>query len=313
MTPEALLPHHWAVGNFTDALEIIRGISFPTDAKAFEPAPDSVGCLRTKNVQSTVEWEDLWYIPDKFVRNDRQFVKPSDILISTANSLELVGKVAQVSDVKTKATIGTFICLLRPDNNMNPKFVFHQLASESFQRKIRTIASTTTNISNVSGQKLASLSLLFAPRTEQDTIVTEVEKQFTRLDAAVAALKRVQANLNRYRAAVLKAACEGRLVPTEAELARREGRSYERATELVDRISQERHPVIAVQKKLLRKNVSVRLNAEQSDAPSEPPSELTEGWCWARLGALLGEPLRTAILPRHRASNTVSPPLRSQL
>jgi type I restriction enzyme S subunit len=33
----------------------------------------------------------------------------------------------------------------------------------------------------------------------------------------VAALRRVQANLKRYRAAVLKAACEGRLVPTEAE------------------------------------------------------------------------------------------------
>jgi type I restriction enzyme, S subunit len=34
------------------------------------------------------------------------------------------------------------------------------------------------------------------------------------LDAGVAALRRTQANLKRYRAAVLKAACEGRLVPT---------------------------------------------------------------------------------------------------
>ena len=39
-------------------------------------------------------------------------------------------------------------------------------------------------------------------------------------DAGVAALRRVQANLRRYRASVLKAACEGKLVPTEAELAR---------------------------------------------------------------------------------------------
>ena len=48
--------------------------------------------------------------------------------------------------------------------------------------------------------------------------MAEIEKQFTRLEAGVAALRRVQANLKRYRAAVLKAACEGRLVPTEAEL-----------------------------------------------------------------------------------------------
>ena len=55
---------------------------------------------------------------------------------------------------------------------------------------------------------------------DQRRIVAEIEKQFTRLEAGVAALRRVQANLKRYRAAVLKAACEGRLVPTEAELSR---------------------------------------------------------------------------------------------
>jgi type I restriction enzyme S subunit len=44
---------------------------------------------------------------------------------------------------------------------------------------------------------------------EQRRIVAEIEKQFTRLDAGVAALRRMQANLKRYRAAVLKAACEG--------------------------------------------------------------------------------------------------------
>ncbi len=59
---------------------------------------------------------------------------------------------------------------------------------------------------------------------EQREIVAEIEKQFTRLEAGVAGLRRVQANLKRYRAAVLKAACEGKLVPTEAELARQEGR-----------------------------------------------------------------------------------------
>ncbi len=40
-------------------------------------------------------------------------------------------------------------------------------------------------------------------------------------------------NLKRYRASVLKAAVEGRLVPTEAELARSEGRDYEPASRLL--------------------------------------------------------------------------------
>jgi len=51
---------------------------------------------------------------------------------------------------------------------------------------------------------------------------------------------RAQQNLKRYRASVLKAAVEGRLVPTEAELATKEGRSYEPANELLKRILVER-------------------------------------------------------------------------
>ena len=53
-------------------------------------------------------------------------------------------------------------------------------------------------------------------------------------------MRRVQANLKRYRAAVLKAACEGKLVPTEAELARQEGRTYETGAQLLERILTER-------------------------------------------------------------------------
>lgn len=79
-----------------------------------------------------------------------------------------------------------------------------------------------------------------APREEQDDIVAEIEKQFSRLDEAVANLKRIKASLKRYKAAVLKAAVEGRLVPTEAELARREGRSHEAGAELRQRILQTR-------------------------------------------------------------------------
>ena len=56
-----------------------------------------------------------------------------------------------------------------------------------------------------------SLPIPVAPVEEQCRIVAEIDKQFARLEAAVVDLKRAQANLKRYRASVLKAACEGRL------------------------------------------------------------------------------------------------------
>ena len=78
------------------------------------------------------------------------------------------------------------------------------------------------------------------PVEEQRRIVAEIEKQFTRLDAGVASLKRVRTALKRYRASVLKAAVEGRLVPNEAELARGVNCTYETGEELLRRVLKER-------------------------------------------------------------------------
>ncbi|HST19783.1 MAG TPA: restriction endonuclease subunit S [Blastocatellia bacterium] len=100
--------------------------------------------------------------------------------------------------------------------------------------------SDGSNVPQINHGDIEFLRVPLPPINEQLRIVAEIEKQFTRLDAAVAALKRVQANLKRYRASVLKAACEGKLVPTEAELARAEGRDYERADKLLERILKER-------------------------------------------------------------------------
>ncbi len=55
-----------------------------------------------------------------------------------------------------------------------------------------------------------------------------------------AGVRFTQAQLKRYRQSVLKAACEGKLVPTEAELAKGEGRAWEPADVLLERIKAER-------------------------------------------------------------------------
>lgn len=106
--------------------------------------------------------------------------------------------------------------------------------------------------------------------------MAEIEKQFTRLEAGVAALRRVQANLKRYRAAVLKAACEGRLVPTEAALARSQRSTkngppaYETGEALLARILTER-----------RQNWQGWGQYKEPAAPDStklPP--IPDGWTW---------------------------------
>jgi type I restriction enzyme S subunit len=70
------------------------------------------------------------------------------------------------------------------------------------------MASTTTNISNVSTKKLALLDLHIPPLSEQRLAVAEIEKQFSRLDQAVANLQRVKINLRRHASSVRKSAVQ---------------------------------------------------------------------------------------------------------
>ena len=142
---------------------------------------------------------------------------------------------------------------------------------------------TGSTIKHFTRESFVQLPIPLPPLPEQRRIVAEIEKQFTRLEAGVAALRRVQANLKRYRAAVLKAACEGRLVPTEAALARSPRSTkngppaYETGAALLARILTER-----------RNNLQGRGKYEEptvANTSKLPP--LPESWAWATVEQLL--------------------------
>ena len=156
---------------------------------------------------------------------------------------------------------------------MDPSFLRDAL-NQNVTEYVRQ-AQGGVGLAHITKPKFVDSTIPLPPLPEQHRIVAEIEKQFTRLDASVAALKRARANLKRYRAAVLKAACEGTLVPTEAELARAEGRYYEPASALLERILAERRGRWEAQEKR-RGRYKVPEPPDASDLP-----DLPEGWMWA--------------------------------
>ena len=144
-------------------------------------------------------------------------------------------------------------------------------ALRCFAREIlNTCSKQGTTVASIETAALHRFEIPLAPLDQQKRIVAEIEKQFSRLDEAVANLKRVKANLKRYKAAVLKAAVEGRLVETEAEIARREGRSYETGEQLLQRILETR-----------RSQWQGKGKYKEPAAPDTTDlPELLEGWVW---------------------------------
>jgi type I restriction enzyme S subunit len=128
------------------------------------------------------------------------------------------------------------------------------------------------------------LNIPLPPLPEQHRIVTKVEELFTQLDAGVGALTNTKAQLKRYRQSVLKSACEGRLVPTEAELARAEGRDYEPADVLLARIGKERREKWDAEKKRKGKKSAKYKEPAAPDVSGLPG--LPEGWRWGGIAQI---------------------------
>ncbi|MDP2806969.1 MAG: restriction endonuclease subunit S [bacterium] len=103
--------------------------------------------------------------------------------------------------IEGKAWVNNHAHVLRAKKGLLNKFLFYQLNRLDY----RPYVSGTTRLKLPQGT-MKNIKLVVPPLNVQKEIIEDIETQFTRLDAGVAALKRAQANLKRYRAAVLKAA-----------------------------------------------------------------------------------------------------------
>lgn len=97
--------------------------------------------------------------------------------------------------------------VLRARAGLLNSYLAHQLNAIDYTPYV----SGTTRLKLPQGA-MKEIQIVVPSPEDQQKVVDRLEEQFSRLDAAIVALKRVQANLKRYRASVLKAACEGRLV-----------------------------------------------------------------------------------------------------
>lgn len=160
-----------------DVVEFIRGITFKPHEVIPPDAPGAVVCMRTKNIQELLETSDLIAVPREFVRREELLLQEGDILISSANSWNLVGKVAQVPALPYSATAGGFIAIVRAKrDHIDPQFLYHWLATESSQAAIRACGRQTTSISNLSIPQFLALPIVVPELCEQQRIASIVKK-----------------------------------------------------------------------------------------------------------------------------------------
>ena len=168
------LPDSWSWVALGEVIDIVRGITFPANQKTKEAAPGRIACLRTANVQQIIEWDDLLFVDRSFMGREEQLIQHHDIVMSMANSRELVGKVALIEHIPhAEATFGGFLGVLRPQK-IDPRYAMAVLRNPYARSLLIDSSSQTTNIANVSLAKLRPLPFPLPPEAEQSRIVTRV-------------------------------------------------------------------------------------------------------------------------------------------
>jgi type I restriction enzyme, S subunit len=241
------------------------------------------------------------------VKKGFTFFQEGDVLFAKITPCMENGKMAVVPKVANGYGFGsTEFHVLRPKKGIDARYLYYYVSNKSFRGEAQRYMTGAVGQKRVPTAYLKQCKIPVAPPDQQKHIVAEIEKQFSLLDEAVTNLKRVKANLKRYKAAVLKAAVEGKLT----EQWRKEHPDVEPASALVKRILSERKKRCEGKGKYKEPT-----EPDTSDLPALP-----QGWTWARLeqlgfifGGLTKNPKRAKLsraLPYLRVANVYANELR---
>jgi len=218
--PTKDLPEGWVTVRLGDALTLING-------RAFKPSEwKETGCpiVRIQNLNNPDAPFNYYdgELPDKFLLSTGDLLFAWSGTPGTSFGAHIWhGKKAWLNQHIFKVIFN--------ESEFDKRFL--QLAiSQNLNEYIRQ-AHGGAGLAHITKGRFENSGLLKPSLNVQELIVAEIEKQFSRLDEAVAGLKRIKANLKRYKASVLKAAVEGKLteewrkahpnVETGAELLKR--------------------------------------------------------------------------------------------
>lgn len=266
-----VLPQGWSVAYLGDVFDILDHLRKPINA---DERATRVGDVPYYGATGQVGWIDGHLFNEEL------------ILLGEDGAPFLESHKPKAYVIRGKSWVNNHAHVLRAPSSTPSSFWKNQLDIVAYT----PFVSGTTRMKLPQG-RMKQIPLLVPPYKEQHRLTEALDSYLSRLDDAIASLERVHNKLKAYRASVLKAAMEGRLVPTEAALARAEKHDYEPAEALLARtleVRRRRWEEAELAKLTARgnrpKDGKWKAKYEEPAAPDTSKlTELPQGWCWARL------------------------------
>ena len=239
--------------------EISDKIHYGYTAKS-QNEPIGPKLLRITDIQNDkVNWHIVPYCKIEEKEKPKYILKIGDLVFARTGAT--VGKSYLLGGKFPESIFASYLIRIIINEKISKEFVSIFFKSSSYWRQI-TSGQVGIGQPNVNAQILSKIILPLPPFEEQREIVRRVEALFKLADKIENRVDGAKAQAEKLTQAILAKAFGGELVPAEAKLARRDGRSYEPASALLAKMKAQRKDVKPRRKHRVSKSEGINYKLE---------------------------------------------------
>ena len=276
------IPENWCWCRLKDLCIKIGSGSTPLGSNYAE---SGVPFFRSQNVQNYgLVFKDIKYITDEIHRSMISTeVVSNDLLLNITGGS--IGRCAVVPSDFLKGNVSQHVCILRVRQNLLlPNYLHRFILSPAFQTTYETTGSGRPGLPKYNLEKML---LPLPPLSEQQRIVSAIEKAFEQIDIIEKNKLNLKTYIKQTKSKVLDLAIHGKLVEQNPQ----EGNAFE----LLEKIRNEKTELVKQKKIKEDKNTSFIIKADDGkhyeqfadgslkDVEEEILFEIPENWCWCRI------------------------------
>jgi type I restriction enzyme, S subunit len=232
------IPDDWCWARCADLIQPERALTYGV-IKLGAPVEDGVPTLRSSDVRWLhIEQDRIKRVsPSIASKFSRTFLQGGEVLVTVRGTL---GGVAVAPAHMKGYNVSREVAVVPVEPILDPAFVALAIAAEWSQNWLAGVAKGVA-YTGVNIEDLRRLPIPLPPVAEQREIVLRAEGLFALANKVEAHVRAATVRAERMPQAILTRAFRGELVTTEAQLAAEEGREYESASALLERIKELRN------------------------------------------------------------------------
>ena len=276
------IPSNWVWTRLGEVIDIFRGLSYTKN----DEVENGYLVLRGNNLTDNglIFLENI-YVNENVAEKGIKVKKDDIILVASTGSSKVIGRACIAKEDYEKTTIGAFLLLCRPKENIEKNWVHYIFKTLRYRLYISEQAKGT-NIKNIKNEYLENFYFPLPPLNEQKRIVEKLDFLFEKTKRAKEIIEKIKIDIENRKISILDRAFKGTLTSKW----RNENKTSD-VKELLKLINDEKikkweEDCLQAEKNRNKKpKKPIIKEIEDMIVPvEEQPYKLPDSWVWVRLG-----------------------------